>query len=65
MGEVELLQLFFYICNEIRSGSPATESIGSGLGSCDTLEKTEQQAEEDPTESVDNDASAFDRVKFC
>ena len=41
-------------------GSPATESIESGLESGYTREKTDQQAEEDPAESADDDASAFD-----
>ena len=54
-----IVATFLGICNEIWSGSPATESIKSGLESGDSQERTDQQAEEDPAGSVDDDASAF------
>ena len=54
-----IVAIFFDIFNKMWSGFPATESIESGLESCDTREQREQQAEEDPAESADNDASAF------
>ena len=58
-GEDRIVVTLFHICNEIRGGCSATESIESGLGSVDTWEKIEQQAEEDSAESVDDDASPF------
>ena len=57
-GGGKIIANFFYICKEKWSGSLATESIESGLESGDTQEKTEQQAEEDPAESVEDDASS-------
>ena len=57
-GGGKIITAFFYICKEKWSGSLATESIESGLESGDNQKKTEQQAEEDPAESVQDDASS-------
>ena len=54
-----IVAILFDIFNKMWIGFPATESVESGLESCDTREQREQQAEEDPAESADNDASAF------
>ena len=58
VGEMESLQPFLIFVTKY-GGFPATKSIESGLESGYTRQKTEQQAEEDPAESVDHDASGF------
>ena len=59
VGGSRIVATFLGLCNEIWSGSPATESIKFGLESGDSQERTDQQAEQDPAGSVDDDASAF------